>query len=248
MTVKKFTPTPESFILACKSSGPSSSSSLAKWLSTRVTLTPSDITKGLINALLKSNIEVAEWLDVTFHVMDHINSILGCPENTLTELLSGYIPSLAGLKWFVQHLPQPLSLKESSFGDAISQLISNKWSDAVVFLLDTFTQYQPQRNPIQFKPILVGLMKNDLRAIQHVIQSVGVDSSLVLTPEFVGQCLTTDIPYEHTSSKIVKWVIRKFDLHFSLMARTDVHSGFLRLLTSPSMMLFTGSPSTQAHR
>ncbi|KAH3705891.1 hypothetical protein Pelo_19561 [Pelomyxa schiedti] len=74
VTVKKLAPTPESFVLACKSSGLSSSSSLAKWLSTRVTLTPSDITKGLINALLKSNIEVAEWLDVTFHVMDYINS------------------------------------------------------------------------------------------------------------------------------------------------------------------------------
>ncbi|KAH3723134.1 hypothetical protein Pelo_18163 [Pelomyxa schiedti] len=214
MTEKKFTPTPESFVLACSSSS-SLGCHLSKLLSTRVTLTPSDITKGLINALLKSNIEVAEWLDVTFHVMDYINSKPGCPENTLTELLSGYIPSLAGLKWFVQHLPQPLSLKESSVGDAISHLISNQWSDAVVFLLDTFSQYQPQRNPIQFKPILVGLMRNDLRALQRVIQSVGVYSSLVLTPEFVGHCLTTDIPYEHPSSKIVKWVIRKFHLQYS---------------------------------
>ncbi|KAH3698801.1 hypothetical protein Pelo_19805 [Pelomyxa schiedti] len=64
-------------------------------------------------------------------------------------------------------------------------------------------------------------MKSDLGALQHIIQCLGVDSSLVLTPEFVGQCLTTDTPYEHTSSKVVKWVIRKFNLQYSHIKYDD---------------------------
>ncbi|KAH3714110.1 hypothetical protein Pelo_19382 [Pelomyxa schiedti] len=195
VATKKFAPTPESFLLACYTS---TNSSLLRWLSTRVTLSPSDIIKGLTNALPFSRIEVADWLDATFHVMDGINSKPGCAEDMLIELCG--LSLLKGLKWFINHLPQPLQWQASVIESAISPLITFKQWDSVLFLLDTFTQYQPQRNPFLFKLFLVGLMENDLKALQRVIQSVGVDSSL-LTPEFVGQCLTT---YKHPRSKIVK--------------------------------------------
>ncbi|KAH3764932.1 hypothetical protein Pelo_3206 [Pelomyxa schiedti] len=213
ITEKEFAPTTELFLLACCTSSGSSSSSLAKWVSTRVTLTPSDITKGLKKALEKSNTDVAEWLDITFHVMDHINSKPGCVESILTELCSVYSsPLLNGLKWFIHHLPQPLSLKQSSVDDAIFHLIINNRSDAVIFLLETFPTCARQWNSSTIKLVMVRLMV-DLKILQHFLQLVGEYTSAIPTAEFMGECLINTETWP--SSKTVKWVIRKFDLQYS---------------------------------
>ncbi|KAH3766298.1 hypothetical protein Pelo_1843 [Pelomyxa schiedti] len=240
--VKQFSPTPESFLLACStfssvssSCSSSSSSSLPRWLSKRVTLAPSDITKGLINALQHSNIEVADWLDGTFHVMDDINSKPEmCIESTLAELCSGSNSSWSlwqGLKWFIQHVPPPL--KESCTSDVISHLISNHRSEALAFLLETFppTCAPIPGNPSQMKLILVGLM-GDLRTLQHLLQFfVGEDLySSVLTPEFMGECLID--PQASPSSKTVKWVIHKFNLQYSHIKGGDNSNTLLFWLLS----------------
>ncbi|KAH3722897.1 receptor protein-tyrosine kinase CEPR1, partial [Pelomyxa schiedti] len=84
--------------------------SLAKWLSTRVTLSQSDVTRCLLKALRVGKIEVADWLEDTFHVMNDVTWQKGGAERILTELCSEYNNSTAGLRWFLQHLPHPLQL------------------------------------------------------------------------------------------------------------------------------------------
>ncbi|KAH3763398.1 hypothetical protein Pelo_4732 [Pelomyxa schiedti] len=68
VTEQSFTPTAATFASACSTSR-KRGSTLAKWLSTKVSLSQSDIIKSLVSALSWGNIEVAEWVDETFHVM-----------------------------------------------------------------------------------------------------------------------------------------------------------------------------------
>ncbi|KAH3731683.1 hypothetical protein Pelo_17481 [Pelomyxa schiedti] len=70
----------------------------------------SDVTRCLLRALRVGKIEVADWLEDTFHVMNDVTSQTGGAERTLTELCSEYNNSTAGLRWFLQHLPHPLQL------------------------------------------------------------------------------------------------------------------------------------------
>ncbi|KAH3723204.1 hypothetical protein Pelo_18094 [Pelomyxa schiedti] len=72
-------------------------------------------------------------------------------------------------------------------------------------------------------------MKHDLQVLQRLIHSVGEDSPL-LTPQFMGQCLTSDVSPPVPSSSSVKWVICKFNLQYNHINR-DHNALLFRLLS-----------------
>ncbi|KAH3722616.1 hypothetical protein Pelo_18678 [Pelomyxa schiedti] len=203
ITEKKFTVTPQMFEFGCAcTTSKGGGLALAKWLSTRVTLSQSDVTRSLLKALQVRKIEVAEWLENTFHVMNDVISQPGGAEIALTELCTGFNTSdTAGLRWFLQHLPHPLQLHVSGTHNAISEAVSFNLWEWVAVLVDTFPESVPRH---QLSTILTGLMRHDLGALQRFItKSVGEGSPL-LTPEFMGPCLTSDVQ-PVPSSRTVKW-------------------------------------------
>ncbi|KAH3723042.1 hypothetical protein Pelo_18254 [Pelomyxa schiedti] len=122
VTEKHFEPTTHTFELAC-CTPTKKGSSLARWLSKRVTLSQSDILTSFTKALSQGNVEVAEWMEETFHVMDVANSNPESAGSTITWMCREY-PFLedrdSGLRWFLQHLPHPNGISADSIHTAVS--------------------------------------------------------------------------------------------------------------------------------
>ncbi|KAH3743512.1 hypothetical protein Pelo_15082 [Pelomyxa schiedti] len=219
ITEKNCNPTAESFASACSTSA-KHGSSLAKWLSTRVTLSESDIIHSLVQALLWNNTEVAEWLEGTFHVMQSINANTEIAGNALEEICKGcpYIfkENLDGLKWFIKHISSPSSLKMSSIHNAVSRALTVFLSDTAAFVLESFPQFDPHVDQKLFREIALAFMNFNLPALQRLSKLVSADdgSSSLLTPSLAAQCLTSS-DFHPYSSKAVKWVIRKFNLKYN---------------------------------
>ncbi|KAH3723350.1 hypothetical protein Pelo_17946 [Pelomyxa schiedti] len=167
----------------------------------------------MVQALCWNNTEVAEWLEGTFHAMELIASTPKMLEYTLEMLCHGYIYNIAGLRWFIEHVSHA-SLSHTAIHGAISEALGNKLPNYVALVLESFPQFVPASDPDQFQKIAVKFMKSNMIALQHLFQSVGDDSSPLLTPEFVAQCLACD-SFQPESSKIVKWVICKFNLQYN---------------------------------
>ncbi|KAH3731854.1 hypothetical protein Pelo_17315 [Pelomyxa schiedti] len=215
VTEHNFTPTAATFASAC-STPRKKGSTLAKWLSTRVSLSQSDIIKSLVCALNWYNIEVAEWLEATFHVMDAVNSNTQVAENCLVELCTDpgdHTDRGEGLEWFLQHLSpsQASTISMTCIHEAISHTFQIYRTTPIAVLLTTFTACEPHQDPSQFKEIVIEAMKGYLEVFQHLCSG---SCSTFLTPEFVGDCLTSSsfFPY---SSKFLKWVIRKFNVQYT---------------------------------
>ncbi|KAH3756562.1 hypothetical protein Pelo_11673 [Pelomyxa schiedti] len=217
MTEKGFTPTSSTFKAACSTSR-KKGSTLAKWLSTRVSLSQSDFTNALLSALRWSNMEVAEWLEGTFHVMDSVNSspeVAGITLVDLCKIPDDYKGKVAGLQWFLHHLSQPSKINSVHLCHAISESIENERGNYVHVLLENFPEFDPHADPCQtcLSDIVMELLsKFDVKALDLLVS--GRCTSPLLTPEFVAQCLTSQY-FEPESSKAVKWAICKFDLQYS---------------------------------
>ncbi|KAH3762889.1 hypothetical protein Pelo_5190 [Pelomyxa schiedti] len=205
-TEKHFVPTQATFVGACSMNrgGPT----LAKWLSTRVSLTQSDMVKSLQCALRNGNIQVAEWLDETFFIMDAVNSDPVIAGTTLVEICNDntFGMKVEGLQWFIQHLQRPLGMKYVR--DALSTALRKSYSKHANLLLESFPELKPHApTTISGTPDTVHC---GMKTLRHLF-SVG---SSLLTKEFVAHCLTESEFYV-SSSKMLKWIIRQFDLQYS---------------------------------
>ncbi|KAH3760291.1 hypothetical protein Pelo_7886, partial [Pelomyxa schiedti] len=203
-------PTPATFASACSTSK-RNGSALAKWVSTKVTLTQPDILASLVQALIWNNTEVADWLEETFHVMSTVSSMP--PEDAGSMLvdickdMGDCKDEVDGLKWFFTHLAKHISpslkIDKGSIHDGMSESLERYSINYAVLLLDTFPEFDPQEDPRVFELLFSSFMKKPhLR--EKFVSSFG--SSSLLTSDFVAKCLSS--PYfEPLSSKAVKWVI-----------------------------------------
>ncbi|KAH3732976.1 Rho guanine nucleotide exchange factor 11 [Pelomyxa schiedti] len=220
VTEHNFTPTAATFASACSTSR-KKGSTLARWLSPRVSLSETDIIKSLVSALSYSNIEVAEWLNETFHVMDSVNSNTEVAENCLVEFcteLGNFKDKVVGFEWFLQHLSPPhhSGISMSCIHEAISQALPYR-TNAIALLLETFPAVEPLIGQAEFEKIVYQFMKYHLNGFQCLCSG---SRSSVVTPEFIGQCLTSE-SFHPYSSKVVKWVIQKFNLQYSQIKRNN---------------------------
>ncbi|KAH3743516.1 hypothetical protein Pelo_15086 [Pelomyxa schiedti] len=198
INAKNCTPTTESFVSACSTSAKHES----------------DIIHSLVQALRWNNIEVAEWLEGTFHVMQSINSNPEIAGNALEELCEGcpqvITDRLDGLKWFIKHLSSPSSLKMSSIHNAVSRALTDPLPDTAAFVLESFPQFDPHVDQALLNKVTLAFMKFNQSALTKLVYA---DGSSLLTPESAAQCLTSSDFYPF-SSKTVKWVIRRFNLQY----------------------------------
>ncbi|KAH3714212.1 hypothetical protein Pelo_19280 [Pelomyxa schiedti] len=93
---------------------------------------------------------------------------------------------------------------------AISQALYCR-VNSVALLLETFPAVEPLLDQAQFEKLVSELLKCHIKGFQHLCSGA---RSAVLTPEFIGHCLTSE-SFHPYSSKEVKWVIQKFNLQYS---------------------------------
>ncbi|KAH3731855.1 hypothetical protein Pelo_17316 [Pelomyxa schiedti] len=215
VTEHHFTPTAATFAAACSTSR-KKGSTLAKWLSTRVSLSQSEITKSLVYALNSRNIEVSEWLAASFHVMEAVNSSTEVAENCLVDLCRGYgvyEDRVKGLEWFLQHLSssQASKIRMTCIHEAISHSLEISGVNCVAVLLEMFPAFEPHRDQTQFEKIVIEFLMCGLKAFQWLCSR---PCSATFTPEFVGNCLTS-MSFHPLSSKLVKWVICEFNVQYT---------------------------------
>ncbi|KAH3759624.1 hypothetical protein Pelo_8522 [Pelomyxa schiedti] len=86
--------TPETFIAACANSVPVVRSLFPRTMP----LATKYILQCLVESLGHNNISIAEWLDGTFHVMDHVNTTPGMADSTLKKISESYCRCLRGLQ------------------------------------------------------------------------------------------------------------------------------------------------------
>ncbi|KAH3742998.1 hypothetical protein Pelo_15611 [Pelomyxa schiedti] len=223
-TEKSFTPTPATFSSVCSTSN-KRALSFAKWLSTRVTLQPLDIRIAFIGALQYNNIEVAEWLEATFHVMDTLN-LTAESADTLPGVCQEFNTDIgaAGLKWFLQHLSNPSAISDTSIHDALSALHQfYRGPSSMLVLLDAFPAYQLHTDLELYEKIVDYFMKSDLKSLQHFYRRVGSSAASLWTPEFISKHLPSSRGLVFCS-KIVKWVVCKFNLQYTDI---KVHDNYL---------------------
>ncbi|KAH3722518.1 hypothetical protein Pelo_18776 [Pelomyxa schiedti] len=88
------------FVAACGNS--KDSVSLMEFLLTHVAraLSQKDIVEGLVVSLYHNNTSVADWLESTFHVMDHVNATPSVTEQVFKKICnSGETECVAGVQW-----------------------------------------------------------------------------------------------------------------------------------------------------
>ncbi|KAH3732675.1 hypothetical protein Pelo_16489 [Pelomyxa schiedti] len=239
VTEESFAPSPDTFAAACSTS-PKNGSSLAKWLSTRVTLSQSDALRSLKEALLWNNTEVADWLEESFHVIDGIQSNPEVARITLAETCIGAYGAgdgVAGLKWLIEHLSHPVmdsSSHDMFVVDTILGALGSGHLQAVVVLLDYFTGFEPQRHPVLVEKLVMEFIySGDAMTLQHILNRccAGTPStSTTATRELIVKCLTSGpFPLPH-SSKIVKWLISEYHLEYEHIRRCS-HLILFKLLS-----------------
>ncbi|KAH3766867.1 hypothetical protein Pelo_1261 [Pelomyxa schiedti] len=206
---KHFILTPATFVASCSTQR--CGATLAKWLSTKVSLTQPDVVKSLQCALRCGNLEVAEWLDERFFIMDAANSDPVIAGTTLVEICDDPESRSNELQWFIQHLKCPL-VSATYVQDAISAALSHHHRYHVDILLGSFTEFEPHRHPQLFAKLVTAYMNSgDINPLQRLLFSA---SSSVVSKEFLAERLTSRKFYVY-SSKMVKWIIRQFDLQYS---------------------------------
>ncbi|KAH3758504.1 hypothetical protein Pelo_9689 [Pelomyxa schiedti] len=210
-----FKPTPSTFVSAC-SIQMERGSSLAKWVSTRVTLTQDDLIKSMTQALVWNNTEIAEWLQERFHVMDVVNSDPVAAGRMLVGIfkyLEGVSGSnnVSGLKWLIQHLSQPFRISEKSIHVAFTRALHCAHLNSAFLLLDMFPGFNLQGDALSVSDAFDSFLSN-FQFKERFMSSFG--SSSLLTPDFVGKCLISS-SYYLSSSKAIKWVISRFNLQYN---------------------------------
>ncbi|KAH3763063.1 hypothetical protein Pelo_5115 [Pelomyxa schiedti] len=212
---KHFTPTLSTLFTTC--SMKTGGSTLSRWLSTRLTLSQSDLLNTLQRALQWSNREVADWLEDTFHLMDVVNSDPELASSTLVEISKtgdDCDDVVRGLKWFIDRLSKPREISATSVQKAISQISEGCWDwGSVLLLLETFPQFEltPPIEEALLQDLWNTVLKADVITIQHFVEIFPTTLLSLLTQDFVSTCLTSS-ECRTFSSKVVKWVIGHFHL------------------------------------
>ncbi|KAH3761269.1 hypothetical protein Pelo_6909 [Pelomyxa schiedti] len=205
---RSWTPTPWMFQSACLNS--TDNVQTAKWLSTRVPLSPEVITDSFIISLANNNTSIASWLDETFHILNPPNSngidlfTISCSIFLkLCNKLKPYCTRVGGMKWFLNHSLMK-GVDESVIADCIEALVNKPSSCTAILLMEHFHISEPKRSQLLVRILKQGVQRGTLSQIKKII-SMGEFSK-----ESVANCLVNSFRIE--STKTAKWLINHFQL------------------------------------
>ncbi|KAH3723114.1 hypothetical protein Pelo_18182 [Pelomyxa schiedti] len=213
---RSFTPTPLMFQSACKNT--KDNTQTAKWLSTRVPLSPEVITDSFIISLASNNTSIASWLDETFHILNPPNSnsldlfTISC--SIFVKLCKRVVldfqkvPRIGGMKWFLNHSSMK-GVDESVIVDCIEVVLKESYQGAIL-LMEHFPISEPKRSQLLVCILKQGVQRGTLAQIKKIV-SMGEFSK-----ESVANCLLNSYGVE--STKTAKWLINHFQLEHQHIA------------------------------
>ncbi|KAH3759625.1 hypothetical protein Pelo_8523 [Pelomyxa schiedti] len=186
--------TPETFIAAC-----ANSVAVVRCLFPRtMPLATKHILKCLVESLGHSNISIAEWLDGTFHVMDHVNETPGMADSTLKKISESYCRCLRGLQWFLSRATL-INISEQTLNQAFQRCrIHHQHTKAASALLKKFTV------PVTINDVWHTASCGDISEAKLLF------SHCSLSSEDVAKGLK--MADSTNSGKVVRWLIQKFHL------------------------------------
>ncbi|KAH3759613.1 hypothetical protein Pelo_8586 [Pelomyxa schiedti] len=196
---KHATPKPSLFTTACSLK---CDLSLVQWLSTKVSLSSSDLKQALLGSLACNKIAIANWLEDTHHVMNLIKAEHG-EETTFLDFIRQIqilTEDTSGVTWFLQHIDI------SSLKGAVVTLLEGALdicSLSVVLLLFEVLPLPPQIDDELLVRILSFVLCGEFYQVKHFVSLVALPTSVV------AKALTSAYVY---SSKVVKWIVSQFHL------------------------------------
>ncbi|KAH3744328.1 hypothetical protein Pelo_14262 [Pelomyxa schiedti] len=203
---RSFTPTPLMFCSACNNS--EDNTQTAKWLSTRVPLSPEDICDSFSSSLAHNNTSIASWLDETFHILNRLSSNGNFSSSSILVTLCkkiGYYESKAGgMAWFLNHTSTTKGVDEAVIVNCIELLLDKAAFQAAMLLLEHFHISDPKRNQLLERFLYRCVLGGHISTAKEII-SMGE-----LSKESVAKCLVDSA--EVKSTKVAKWLINHFQL------------------------------------
>ncbi|KAH3765863.1 hypothetical protein Pelo_2266 [Pelomyxa schiedti] len=205
---RAFTLTAAMFSCACKNS--KDNAQTAKWLSTRVPLSPEDICDAFVTALTHSNISIASWLDETFHILNPPNSssLNLCSTSSsifvkLCQNVQQYVPDVDGMEWFLNHSSMN-GVDEAVISDCIQVVVKKPSFQVALFLMEHFHISEPKRSELLAHILKEGVRSDTISPIKKLV-SMGAFSK-----ESVAKCLANSVGLQ--STKAARWLITHFHL------------------------------------
>ncbi|KAH3761270.1 hypothetical protein Pelo_6910 [Pelomyxa schiedti] len=188
-----FTPTPSMFPSACRNS--TDNVQTAKWLSTRVPLSPEVICDSFISSLANNNTSIASCVDLC---------TISCSIFVkLCKKLKPYCTRVGGMKWFLNHASMK-GVDESVIVDCIEAWGNKPSSCTAILLMEHFHISEPKRSQLLVHILKQGVRHGTLSQIKKIV-FMGEFSK-----EAVAKCLANSFGIE--STKTAKWLINHFQL------------------------------------
>ncbi|KAH3764561.1 hypothetical protein Pelo_3579 [Pelomyxa schiedti] len=222
VTEQHFIPTASTFVCACSTLG--GECALPQWLSTRVELQPGDLQLSLQKALFSGNIEIANWLESHFSVMESVNSCAPAAEKLAQMCLTQF--GAKASEWCFQHL-SPEIIKRSIWNTLPQKGVKSFQCDTLIHLLEAFPGDLNQGGHTDLLEMLLSrFMSLSLAKFQKFVTLV--DCSM-LTKDVAAKCLMNTEEYVLQSSKSIKWAITQFGLE-SIHIKRDNNRLLYRLI------------------
>ncbi|KAH3764429.1 hypothetical protein Pelo_3727 [Pelomyxa schiedti] len=225
VTEKNISPTAELVMETCARD--SATVSHVKWLMERTPpLTRKQLQKSLLGALEYNNLEVAVWLDDSFHLMEEINADSKSLVPSFFQVCKSPI-GIRGTKWFLQHISSFHMIPESSVVQVIKESLNFELISLLLetFHLNTSLPKYKWTEPEVSRHLRTALLRG-IPTIKQCISWLGED---VMSQDFVAQLLTgaKQMWVVGLSSKVVKWFI----VHYAL--------GSEQVKSNNNLVLFT---------
>ncbi|KAH3744185.1 hypothetical protein Pelo_14418 [Pelomyxa schiedti] len=160
-------------------------------------LSSDDLRECLLNALSCNNTAIADWLEMKFHVMSHVNAIPSVTDGTFRAIFYHYSVGLGGFQWFLDKCTIS-NITEGSVNGVVNDALAGAKITLAELLQNTFDV--PDRFYFMSKPEQVAAVKHavsggDLaRAKEIVSRNISLDA--------VIECLSTS--YDVQSGKVTR--------------------------------------------
>ncbi|KAH3760795.1 hypothetical protein Pelo_7360 [Pelomyxa schiedti] len=173
-----------------------------------LTLTTQQLHECLSYSLGHAHIDIADWLENTFHVMGGVNAD---PDMT-REILSN-TNSFQGVQWFVSKATAVRNFSASEVHEALANKLQCSCCRTSLFLLGIFNiPIPPHLRPVAVEQVIsIG----NLSQAKQLLTSHGMFSS-----EDVAEGLLAN-KYGVQSGKVVKWLINEFNLNGKQVRAND---------------------------
>ncbi|KAH3757125.1 hypothetical protein Pelo_11039 [Pelomyxa schiedti] len=180
--------------------------SVVKWIANKLpALSREQLRKALFRALECNNMQIAEWLEDSFHIMDEVKSDSETISCAVVEVCShSFLGCIKGVEWFLQHVPLHL-IPEAVIVESIQK---SPFIQLSVYLLEMFhiNAIKYDWTSVRERESRLSILVTSPAEVKRLISLLGKD---IFSKELIAKLMTQGIIH---SSKIMKWAICEYDL------------------------------------